>query len=266
MGRASSHARWEMAAASGADAFNPTTYAKTMAHLRNDELTAVGIASVTDLKAVNPATQAEAARQPIGAADGSMDWDGAVDSLSWPLAVNNHNATKEGHLFWVVSATNASETFMSQRPGTGGTNGNRLYLKSDSSRRIIADIYITAGGNGRRFTSAIDVIPALGTPYFFYYRYDGSIGGDASVDIQVGVDGGAMASLIAGGAFSDLGAGGTMGTMPTVTGNTIIGNINNSAVAGSTFTGKFGRDWWVVNDTLNAAEVTLYKNFRVLAP
>ncbi len=240
----------------GAAAWSPLSNSKISAWHQNTTLSGA-ISSVTDNKNTNPMAQVDTDRQAVGAADGSMVFSN--DSLILPMHASNNSVTKLGFGQWLKQPTNAAEVWIGGIPNPGGTSNWKFYTVVQTSRRLELNFY-TDGANGRRFTTAGNAIPAAGTPFWLFWFYDSSLGGDGNLRLSVN-----GASALAGGTWANIGTGGTGGDLNVVTGNYFLGNFANSDVGSLGFNGTMGADLFTVQVTdVTAAEELQMMNFRPL--
>ncbi len=220
--------------------YSPLNNAKISAWHQNTTL-AGAISSVTDNKNTNPMAQADTDRQPTGQANGSMLF--ANKSLVLPMHASNNSTTMLGFGGWIIQPVSSAQIWIAAVPNPGGTDNWKFYTQLDSSRRITLDFY-TSAGNGRRFVTAANTLPVAGTPFWLYWFYNSSLGGDANLRLSInGVTG------LTGGAWSNVGTGGTGGDLNTVTGNYFIGNFANSDAGSIGFAGTLGEDFFTVQGT-----------------
>ena len=251
---------WEMAAASGAP-FDPRDSGKISAWLR---LSASTISSgeydtVVDVLNSNPTSQADTDRKPAAttAANGLpvMQFDGS-DVLAWPLIAANNSTTKIGWAFWYNPASVAAVTqeLLCVFDGTGGASARKLlFYQFGSAINAAAYINATDGRNGATASSVV----AVGTWVWMRLAYDSSLGGDTNLKIYLN---GSSQSLT----YSNVGAGGTLTTLPSVTGNALIGSLaNTDAGSGPLLNGALiGPNVFVLNADLTAAEEASLMNFE----
>jgi hypothetical protein len=235
--------------------WNPVDNAKITAWHENTTLSGA-ISSVTDRKNTNPMAQSDADRQAVGATNGGMVFTN--DSLVLPMHASNNFTTGLGFAAWTKQPVSADENWIVGVPNPGGTTDWKFYSQYASSRRFLL-AFFTSGGNGRQFTTAVNAIPAAGTPFFLKWFYNSVPAGDANLTLTVnGV------SALAGGAWANIGTGGTLGALNTVTGNYFIGNFANSDAGQAGLQGTFGQDIFTLNADFTAAEETQAMNFRPL--
>lgn len=126
------------------------------AWLRNTTLSGL-IASVSDQINVNPATQAVAADQPTGNADGSMTW-GAVDPdlLLWPITAQNHGTT----VWWIAMAIESPLSTLARAIWRVlGANGG-VFLQVSATEQLLLDLNVVTAASVRRYSTAASIIGA----------------------------------------------------------------------------------------------------------
>lgn len=204
----------------------------------------------------NPGTT-NAARRPAAAAANNglpIATFASNDAVSVPLvsAINNQT-TRLGWALWAkVGDLVGFNTLLSISSGTGGASAAKLQLFVSSTEAITVDAYI-GSGNGRRFTTTATIPQDTWTFVRLAYNSDG--GGDANVSVFIN-------GVLQPGSFSNLGAGGTLTTLPTVTGNLIIGNINNGS-ASAALNGSIGPDIFFLGEDIPTADELRLMNYRI---
>ena len=209
-----------------------------------------------DVKNNNPGAINAARRPAVAAANNGLPVASFVtnDAVAVPLVAGINNQTDRlGWAFWVKVGNLAGfNTLLSISSGTGAASAAKIQLFLNGSNAITVDAYIS-GANGRRFTSTATVAEDSWT--WLRLRYDSSLGGDANVATFIN---GAAAT----GTYSNLGSGGTLTTLPTTTGNLIIGNINDGS-ASAALTGSIGPDIFFLGEDPSVADELRLMNYRV---
>jgi hypothetical protein len=186
-----------------------------------------------------------------------MVFDG-TDVHVWPLTAANNGVSKLGFWFWFKPASLAAiQVIMAVRTGTGGANARKFDLRAGTSGEVAAQVFIPGGANGRQGITGTGKL-VVGTWSAVYMQYDDSRGGDANLRIYVA---GANETLT----YSDIGAGGTLGILPTVTGNGLIGATDNLDAPGGPILsgGLIGPNILAFNDNLTASEIAALLLFEV---
>jgi hypothetical protein len=216
------------------------------AWLDNATIGADAVAAVVDRIAGGAsATQATAGRRPTGNADRSMTF-ATNDSLSWPLGAGNNQNTTPGICFYMKQPVSALETIFAIYNGAGGASVRKLLVGTNTARRLVASAYIS-GNDGRQISTPVNSLPVAGTSCFARMSYDSAVGGDGCVTLAV--NGTAIGSLTG----ANLGAGGTLGVLPTATGNAVIGDLADG-VAVVPYNGTLGRYIFALSAAPNAAQ------------
>jgi hypothetical protein len=242
--------------------FYPTQVSAVSAWLRLAASTAVSSEwpTVVDvLNAGSPLTQPSANRiAAVGAAANglpTMVFDG-TDVHVWPLTAANNGVSKLGFWFWFKPASLASiQVIMAVRTGTGGASARKFDLRTGTSGEVAAQVFIS-GADGRQGITGTGKL-VVGTWSAIYMQYDDSRGGDANLRIYVA---GVNETL----SYSNLGVGGTLTTLPVVTGNGLIGASDNLDAPGGPVLsgGLIGPNIFAFNDNLTAAQITLLMAFE----
>jgi hypothetical protein len=247
--------------ANASAAFNPARLSKISAWLRLQASTQSGgeWTNWADVLNSNPVAYNSARRPAVAAAANALPiatFNPASPVVgAWPLTAANNQTAKTGVALWMKPAVvtgGANQVIYMIAPGTGGANLQKFQVVQNN-RTLVPWVAVTAGtANGRQLTTGN--VLTVSTWAWVRLEYDSSRGGDANLKVYVnGAD--------AGGAYSDIGAGGTLGTLATVTGNALMGNFNDgSAVA--PWSGDFGPNLFVLSDNLTAAEETALMNFE----
>lgn len=239
------------------DVFHPSQVASISAWLRNTTLSG-NISSVADQLNTNPAVQGTDARRPTGNADGSMTFTAvAPDVLSWPITAENSPA-KFGLLHQIKPATVSAGqlNLITVRTGTGGASANRYSMRTNNTGLILL-LYVD-GTNGR-FASVSGVL-ALNEVRSIYTFFDKDAGAESDI-FKVFVDG-VQQSL----SFGNLGTGAALsaGLTAGVTGNILLGNLNDGAASGA-YGGDWSRNTYVLTDPLTTQELADLDAYEPLA-
>lgn len=176
------------------------------------------------------------------------------DAVAVPLvtAINNQT-TKLGWAAWIRIGNLAGlGTFISVSSGTGGASAAKIQVFFNSNETLDIDAYIS-GSAGRRFTGSTPLTQNTWT--WLRLRYNSALGGDANATMFVN-------GVVAAGTYGNLGAGGTLTTLPVVTGKLIIGNINDGT-ASAALNGDIGPDLFFLGEDITAAEELKLMNYRV---
>lgn len=235
--------------------FSPLDNSKISAWHRNTTIGAVS--SVTDQLNTNPMTQVDTDRQPTGNADGSMAFSNK--SLVLPMHASNNSVTGLGFAGWFVQPINLDEHWIVGIPNPGGTSNWKFSVAITTSRRLVFSFF-TDGANGRSFTTAVNKMPAAGTPFWCDWFYDSTLGGDANLTLFINETTG-----LTSGSWANLGTGGTGTTLNVVTGNYFIGNFANSDAGSFGLIGTIGRNLYTLSSALTPAERTSLIAFEPLA-
>lgn len=198
--------------------------------LRNDAV-AGDVTSWTEVLTANHAT-ANVARAPTATAASGLTFT-TNDCMAWTLNATTFNTSYLGFYLWVKPddvATN--KTLVSISIGTGGAFARCIILMFGTTS-FMCDVFV-AGTAGRRGIVAGQV--AAGTPRLWGVEYNNDKVGEAN-KLTLTRDGAVLAPT-----FSDLGAGGALGALPTATpGKALIGNFNDGA-ASNPMNGVIGRN------------------------
>lgn len=170
------------------------------------------------------------------------------DCVAWSIAASNLNRNTVGYFMWASpdALPGSNVTLISISAGTGGASGTFLAsIFFNTSWFVIC--YVDGSGNGRTFQ--VLNAAAVGVQHCYGIEYDSSVGGDGCLTLSI--DGVIQTTL-----KSNAGAGGTLGTLPSVTGNILIGNFNDGA-AGSPYNGKTGPNIFALNSKMSGATAGL---------
>lgn len=237
-------------------AWTPAQQTKVTAWLRLQPATVTSgeYSSIPDQLASNPATSNSARRASVGAAANSLPIAtfATNDCWSWPLASGNNSTTKRGFAGWVRFASIASLAFVwCIFNGTAGASARQTQLGM-SSGLLVFNNYVS-GSNGRQGLTG--AVVSAGVWYWLRTMYDSSQGTEATI-AKLYLNG-TLQTLT----FGNLGTGGTLGALPTVTGNILIGN-QNDGVAAAPLNGDLGPNFYVLNADLTAAEEAQLMQFE----
>lgn len=231
--------------------FSPASISAVSAWLRNTT-TSGDISSVTDLLNNNPATQATAARRPAGLTDGSMEFVETVDNLVWSLIGANNGLDQTGYALWIEPDSVAvSGNIIVISVGAGGASARKLLVRHVTSRIMVQVFDPNApGANGRQGQSDLGVIAA--GRQFLTFEYDSTYATEAErVIVTVG---GSPIALT----FTDVGTpSGDITTLPSVTGNAIIANFQNTTAGSNPLTGRTSRNIFALGSRMSGATTGL---------
>lgn len=232
MGRASRHARWEMAAG-GSAPFTPAQVSKVSAWLRlaASTITAGEYDAVVDVLNSNPTAQTDTDRKPAAATAANglpvTTFDGS-DMLLWTLAASNASTAAWELLGYIKPANVATTQRIYAADTSSGASVNRLRVGINSNGGVNVLVFIT-NANGRTFDTPNSSLTA-GVWTFLRVAYDSAKtaecdtdGATADAKLRVFLNGTAQA-ITAG----DVGAGGSIGALRAVTGTAIIGAANDA--------------------------------------
>lgn len=215
--------------------------------------------SIVDVLNANPVTQTDTDRRAaVGASANGFPtavFDGS-DVHVWPLSATIQNqTTKTGFFIWFKPASAASvQHLVAIGSGSGGASALKLVIYANNAQ-VFAEAYIS-GGNGR-FGRTGNVLSA-GAWTAIYVGYDSLLGGDPNLFMRIN---GTLQSLT----YGNLGAGGTLTTLPSVTGNALIGgstNDDDTPTQPIAVDGEVGPNLLAFNDTLTAAEELAIRSFE----
>jgi len=237
--------------------FNPVQQSKVSSWLRLAVSSQTGGEWVdwVDVLNNNPGVINAARRPAVGASANGLPIAtfATNDCVSVPLIANNNQTSRTGIAMWVrVGNLTGTSTLVIYSVGTGGASARKLFFLLDSAERVRVDAYI-AGSAGRSFLSTASLTQNAWA--WLRLKYDSLLGGDPNLSAFVN---GASAA----GAYTDVGAGGTLGVLPTVTGNLLIGNTNDSGTPSSFLAGDIGPNIFFLSEDLTAAEELILMNFE----
>lgn len=237
-------------------AFLPAQISAVSAWLRLSQFTDVGTLSIPDLLSDNPATQATAGKKPVMglSANGLViaDFQAANSQvLIWPLTATNNQTTKTGFACWLKPSDVAGteEIFAI----SDGASARKLQFIKENSR-IGANILIS-GGDGRQFLSPVAAL-ATGTWAWVRLAYDSS-GATEDDRCKLYVNGTLQVT-----SKGNIGAGGTIGVLPTVTGNALIGGNHPTLANQAHLNATAGPNMFVIEGDITAAQDTALMNFE----
>jgi hypothetical protein len=234
----------------GGTSFLPSSLSKVTAWLRRGEVDTGNVASWTSMLDSNHAVQTVDARRPVGGADGSMTY-ATNKAMVWPLNGTNNHTAIWWCAFWYDQPVSALETLFAIYNGTNGASARKLFVQTNTSRRLTFGVY-DAGAGLRQAMTNTSVLPAAGTPGFIRVEYDGSQSGDNKFKLFVN-------EVLATNNMSGAGTAPTELNAPT--GNAIFGNLNDG-VASTAYNGFLYRNFYLGNGLLTAAEGAALMNFE----
>lgn len=166
------------------------------------------------------------------------------DSVPVTIAAATLNRDTVGYFMWVApdAIPASSQQLLAISTGAGAATGTFLTSFLFSDVWFVA-FFVDAVGNGRTFQVANAA--AAGVGHVYGIEYDSSVGGDGCVTLSID---GAIQTTVK----SDVGAGGTLGTLPSVTGSILIANSQNAAASPST-PGKFGPNTFILTSKMAGA-------------
>lgn len=247
--------RYPLAGQSGAE-FSPNQLSAVSAWLRNS--TVGDIPGVPDvINVANPATQVVAGRQPVGAADGSMTFDGA-NVLVWPLVANqNKNTTALGFALWFEpDAFTANQQLVCIHTGTGGASVSTMMIYAQSN-----NLRVEVRNNGLlgRRGSATAVLSA-GVPAFITGEFNGAMGAEATRHVLT------VNGVVQPLAFTAISGGASDVVLNNPTGNILIGGAANADVGSEPIliNGRLSKNIWAMTSAMvGAAEGLLTSAARL---
>lgn len=217
-------------------------------------ITGAGYSSVPDLRASNPAVQSVDARRPVNGTSGNglaIATYATQSVLSWPLTANNYKTVKYSVAGWFkATSTTGNQSIFEVRAGTAGASTNSFSAILQSGRMNLF-AYMNANDGKQKQAGGGDAITA-GTYFWLRWLYD-STGATDDLKIRLFKNGTEITASAV-----NLGAGATLGALQSgVTGNALIGGINNSASPNQPLNGVLGTKLRILNDNLTAAEETV---------
>lgn len=236
--------------------FAPTDLAAVTAWLRLSDATIVSsdVSVLPDFINSNPAVQTVAARRPtlaLSTGNGVRVMTFATnDCLSWPIGTGNNGLDQKGFAGWCRIGSSGGMLW-SVSNGTLGASAKQTQLQAVGGS--IAVNNFISGSNGRQ--GSVASAYTAGIWVWLRTMYDSSQSTEATkAKFYVNRS---LQTL----SFTNLGSGGTLGTLPSVTGNMLLGNQNNGT-ASSPFSGDFGPNFYVLNADLTAAQELSLMNFE----
>ncbi len=208
-----------------------------------------------DVMNANPGVINAARRPAVGASANGLPIAtfATNDAVSVPLiaGVNNQTAKAVWALWVKVGNLAGFNTLISISNGTAGASAPQLQLFLSSTEAITIDAY-AAGGNGRRYVST----PVLtqNAWAFVELQFDGAVGSDSNTVAFIN-------AVQAAGTYSNLGLAAMPNTLATVTGNLIIGNINDGT-ASAPLGGSIGPNIFFADAPFTSAERTRLMAFE----
>jgi hypothetical protein len=197
--------------------FNPLMVPELSGWLRLAAGTIVSSAwsSIPDIKAGGAAVQGTAAQRPAASTQANglpiATFDRtAPNQLSLPLRSAYNGTTRWGFACWIKLPTlpGGTKYLMSFGGATGRYDNAKVELAFDTTSRKVNVAFFgqdTTGYNGRQYTSANTTIPVASTAFFFRAQFDGSLGTEV-LRHKAFVN---EVDLTSGGAYSNIGTGGT---------------------------------------------------------
>ena len=176
--------------------------------------------SIVDIKNSNPAAQADADRAPaVGTANGQATavFDG-TDVMPGPSAASNSPTTKRWVAFWMKPTSNVATRQRLIFWGPAAASANQLFLDI-ASGNVSHSVY-NGAFTGRAFNSSGGITASAWQ--FFRFAFD-SLGASEALQVLQFIDEASLA--VTGG---DIGAGGALVALPTVTGSALIGASSDS--------------------------------------
>jgi hypothetical protein len=226
--------------------------------------TTTPVTSIPEQRGGSPITQAVALRQPtiVTASNGVpvIQFDG-TDVLVMPLdasGTGNNGTTKIGYVLgFKPSSVSDLQRLITVGVVAGGANVEKLQFYAFNAK-LQCEVYMT-NTTGRTAATTNNVLQ-LGVWSHIYLEYDSSRGGDANVRIY---HNGVSEALT----FTNIGAGATLGTLPTATGNAIVGAFNNAVtpIQPILANGQLMRDIYVTSDNLSTAQLAKLRSYNIAA-
>lgn len=207
------------------------------------------------LAAGSPAVQTDADRLANAALSANnlptAQFDGS-DVYVWPLTSGNNATTKTGFWIWFKPGSVASvQHLVSIVSPTASAQKLDIYA---NNAQVFCECYIS--GVAGRFGRTGNVLTA-GAWTAIYVQYDSSRGGDANLAIFIN-------GVSQGLTYGNLGAGGTLTTLPVVTGNALIGGLTNSDTPSQPIAnnGELGPNLFSFTDNLTAGQIASFLAFE----
>jgi len=189
---------------------------------------------------------ANAARAPTGLTGAGLDFD-TNDCVNLPIQASTFNTTYLGYYFWCKpDAVATSQTLISISIGTGGASA-RVMVLMFSSAALICDVFVS-GTAGRRATVTSQA--AAGVSRLWGFEYNNDKVGEGN-KLTLTRDGAVLSP-----SFSDVGVGGTLGSLVSATGDILIGNFNDG-VTSNPLNGVIGRSLIAFNAPMSGATTGL---------
>lgn len=152
------------------------------------------------------------------------------DCASWPIAASNFNTSTFGIFLDVApDATGTTQVLWCVANGTAAAS-HKVIVTYFLGTTWTVDCYIN-DADGRSFTFASAA--TAGTQRRYGIEYDSSVGGDGCLTVSLN---GVITSATG---VANIGAGGSLGALQSVTGKLLLGNFNDGA-ASSPLNGKEG--------------------------
>lgn len=218
-------------------------------------VTGAGYSSVPDrLDASNPATQSTDARRPTNQTSSNglpiMTWPGSGNQVLVASLTSARNGTSWGCGMWVRPSTlaPATQALVSILNTATGASGDKFIAY------VATDLYghnaYASNGDGRRAQAPV-ASALVSTWQFVTAEFDAAGGSEATRNV-VTVDG-AVQSLT----FTSIGAGTAPTSLPTPTGNLLIGSGTNAASSSFVFSGSMGPNIYLFGAKMAGAGVGL---------
>ncbi len=236
--------------------------ASVTAWLRFDygTITGSGYSSIPDANSPNPAVQSTNARRPVSGVSPSgvpmgTFANASSSSLSWPLTASNNQTTLAGYACWVKQpASSGPDRIISIGGGTLGASAQKLFFAFDTSQRLTVGLYASDSGGRQGITSSAAF--TANTWIFVRWAYDSSQATEA-LRSKLYIN-----EVLQTLSFSDIGVGGAVTTLRTVTGNAIIGNFNNDPSSLQGLNGSIGGNFYAIAGDLSAADGAALMNYE----
>lgn len=242
-------------------AWTPAQQSKITAWLRLQDATAVSgdYSSIPDKLNSNPAVQTVAGRRPtqgLAASSVPIATFATNDCLSWPIGTGNNGRDQKGFASWFRIGSAGGGMLWSIYNGTLGASARQMQLIAAAAGSLGLNCFVS-GNNGRQ--GAVVSAYTVGSWVWLRTMYDSSQSTEAT-KAKIYVNG-SLQTL----SFSNIASGGTLGTLPSVTGNMLIGN-QNDGTASSALNGDLGPNFFVLNADLTAAEEAQLMQFEAPNP
>jgi hypothetical protein len=177
---------------------------------------------------------ANSARAPTAQADSSLAFTATTpDVMAWEITGANFSTDYLAIYFWVKpTGVVGQQLLWSQHLGTGGASARSLEIYSNGTE-LRVEVYASVN-HGRRHT--FNSYFAAGAPRMVGFEFNKDGSGDGRVVVT------RNAVVLVADAIVDLSATPqTPAILVNVTGNILLGNFNDSAVASRAYGGQYGR-------------------------